>query len=187
MGPKGTELLQNFGQTGGLLPFFGSFKDPIDQWKKGPWLVGLYEGWNTIQLYRDYFINHYKDPNLINQDSMERQEFFFFSWLNWLVPVAIEGWTVVSWFGSIWLVLSNGTWKTDMKVTWLPGLRKNVWNFGEEILKSKLIRQMDVLLLEFILIEGTSVYQHLPKGVVWTLRDGVIGTPYHPFSTPWKI
>ncbi len=25
-----------------------------EQWKKGPWLVGLYRGWNTTQLYGDY-------------------------------------------------------------------------------------------------------------------------------------
>ena len=31
------------------------------------------------------------------------------------------------------------------------------------------------------------LYQHLPKGAVWTLRDGGFSTPYHPFSTPWKI
>ena len=37
-------------------------KDIYEQLKKGPWLVGLYRGWTTTQLYRDYFINHYKDP-----------------------------------------------------------------------------------------------------------------------------
>ena len=30
-----------------------------EQWKKkGPWLVGWYKGWQTTQVYRDYFINH---------------------------------------------------------------------------------------------------------------------------------
>ncbi len=29
-----------------------------EPWKKGPWLVGLYRGWTTTQLYGDYFINH---------------------------------------------------------------------------------------------------------------------------------
>ena len=29
-----------------------------EQWKKGPWLVGLYTGWKTTQLYGDYFIHH---------------------------------------------------------------------------------------------------------------------------------
>ena len=32
----------------------------IEQWKKGPWLVRWYRGWNTIQLYKDYLISHYK-------------------------------------------------------------------------------------------------------------------------------
>ena len=66
---------------------------------------------------------------------------------------------LVGWF-------RTGHENTNMKVTWLPGLRKSVWYFGEEILIAKLICQMDVLFMEFILIEGTSVYQHLPKGVV---------------------
>ena len=30
--------------------------------RKIPWLVGLYRGWQTTQWYRDYFINHDKDP-----------------------------------------------------------------------------------------------------------------------------
>ena len=30
--------------------------------EKNNWLVRLYRGWHTTQLYRDYFINHYTDP-----------------------------------------------------------------------------------------------------------------------------
>ena len=56
-----------WGKFGGFwgwtsFPPVNDVKEP-EQWKKGPWLlVGLYRGWQTTQLYRDYFINHYKDP-----------------------------------------------------------------------------------------------------------------------------
>ena len=37
--------------------------------KKKTWLVGLYRGWNTTHLRRDYFINHeIRIPSLTNQD-----------------------------------------------------------------------------------------------------------------------
>ena len=43
--------------------------------------------------------------------------------------------------------------------------------------------------LNFTRYTGICIYQHLPKGAVWTLRDGgwCIGTHYHPFSTHCKI
>ena len=40
-------------------------KDQHEQWPK-PWLIAVYRGWNTTQLYRDYFISH-EIRNLINQ------------------------------------------------------------------------------------------------------------------------
>ena len=40
-------------------------------------------------------------------------------------------------------------------------------------------------------LKGWAIYLHIfnipassSLGAVWTLRDGVMGTPYHPFSTP---
>ncbi len=46
----------------------GKYSRPIrsiwvifEQWNK-PWLFSVYRGWNTTQLYRDDFINQYKDP-----------------------------------------------------------------------------------------------------------------------------
>ena len=40
-------------------PFFSI---TAEQWKKGPWLVGLYRGWNPTQFYRDYNKPRNKDP-----------------------------------------------------------------------------------------------------------------------------
>ncbi len=52
-----------------MFPWWGWWYPP---WKKGPWLVGIYRGWKTTQLYGDYFINHeIRIPSLNNQDSME--------------------------------------------------------------------------------------------------------------------
>ena len=33
-----------------------------EQWKKGPWLVALFRGWNTTLCYIGIIIDHYKDP-----------------------------------------------------------------------------------------------------------------------------
>ncbi len=51
-------------------------KDPLEQkvtWamKKGPWLVGLYRGWKTTQLYRALFHKPLRIPSLTIQDSIE--------------------------------------------------------------------------------------------------------------------
>ena len=31
-------------------------------YEKKTWLLRVYRGWNPTQLYRDYFLSHYKDP-----------------------------------------------------------------------------------------------------------------------------
>ena len=36
----------------GVMFFFPWIPDPTEQWKKGPWLVGLNRGWSPTQLYR---------------------------------------------------------------------------------------------------------------------------------------
>ena len=32
--------------------------------------------------------------------------------------------------------------------------------------------------------DPTSIF---PKVAEWNRKDGVLGAPYHPFSTPWKM
>ena len=60
----------------------GNFRNENTPWatKKGPWLVGLYWGWNPAHLYGDYFINHeirtHKQP-------VEWKTGWSFTWLPW--------------------------------------------------------------------------------------------------------
>ncbi len=60
--------------------------------RKKTWLVGLYRGWKTAQLYGDYFINHYKDPYSTTRIQWKVR---FFSWLKcihiitWWLPTLI--------------------------------------------------------------------------------------------------
>ena len=39
---------------------------------KWAWLFRAYRGWNTTQLYGDYFINHYKDPSQTTRISTQK-------------------------------------------------------------------------------------------------------------------
>ena len=52
---------------------------------------------------------------------------------------------------------------------------------------SSILYLMDSWNMSFFKYTYIYIYPHLPKAVVWSLKRGCIGTPYHPFNTTWKI
>ena len=81
----------------------GSFWKLHEQWKK-TWLFSVYRGWNSTQLYRDYFINHVRIP--MNQPGwLMESKAGFFSWLTcdleevtWKFPEKIGRYEVMTLF-----------------------------------------------------------------------------------------